>query len=71
MFKQYSPILASYFEQKEQENTTSYNLPYWPCFHGRNVRVNQIFIRNQNLKPPVKFTSFFDNLEMKMLKNKS
>ena len=37
--KQYSPMLASNFEQKGQEKTTSYNLPYWPCYHGRNVRV--------------------------------
>ena len=27
-YKQYSPILASNFEQKGQENTTSYNLQY-------------------------------------------
>ena len=39
--KQYIPILASNFEQKGQENTTSYNLQYWPCYHGRNVRVNK------------------------------
>ena len=39
-YKQYSPILACNFEQKGQENTTSYNHPYWPCYHGRNVRVN-------------------------------
>ena len=44
-YKQYSPILASNFEQKGQENTTSYNLPYWPCYHGRNVRVNN-FIKH-------------------------
>ena len=41
-YKQYSPILASNFEQKGQENTTSYNLPYWPCYHGRNVRVKNL-----------------------------
>ena len=40
MHKQYSPILASNFEQKGQENTTSYNLQYCPFYHGRNVRVN-------------------------------
>ena len=32
-------MLASSFDQKGKENTTSYNLPYWPCYHGRNVRV--------------------------------
>ena len=41
-YKQYSPILASNFEQEGQENMTSYNLPYWPCYHGHNVRVNKI-----------------------------
>ena len=39
-YKQYSPILASNFGQKGQENTTSYHLQYWSCYHGRNVRVN-------------------------------
>ena len=29
-YKQYSTILASNFEQKGQENMTSYNLQYWP-----------------------------------------
>ena len=36
--------MASKFEQKGQENTTSYNLQYWPCYHGRNVRVNKLKI---------------------------
>ena len=39
-YKQHSPILASNFEQKGQENTTSYNLLYWTCYHGHKVRVN-------------------------------
>ena len=43
-YKQYSPrpILASNFEEKGQENTTSYNLPYCPCYYGRNVRVKHL-----------------------------
>ena len=51
--KQYSPMLASNFEQKGQEKTTSYNLPYWPCYHGRNVRVkkDQEQVKGQDYPP--------------------
>ena len=42
-YNQYSPILASDFEQKGQESSqldmTSHNLQYLPCYHSRNVRV--------------------------------
>ena len=33
-------MLAPSYEQKGQENMTLYNLQYWPCYDGRNVRVN-------------------------------
>ena len=42
------------FDQKGQENTTSYmyNLQYWPCYHGRNVRLMDKITKN--IKPEIK-----------------